>query len=150
MSWEKTKEGQWPRPFFCSNSHGAHMTFVSGVPAEFLYYICAATATVQKWWAGQHTKCTHSTPDNDQWTDPEDLFAMNLGLHLVGKDGLNKHVWGAHTKGERSPISMYNYYKDCFLEVCHNSATQVQGQPCLTWRYNSLGIQSMNLLLQQT
>lgn len=33
---------------------------------------------------------TYSTPDNNQKSDPEDLFPMHVGLSLVGKDGLNK------------------------------------------------------------
>lgn len=85
---------------------------------ELLYYICAKTATVQERWTSQYAKCTYSTLDNQQQSDPEDLFAMDFGLHLIGKDDLYEHVQWAYAKGEHSFTDVHGK-EGGFWQVCY-------------------------------
>lgn len=59
-------------------------------------------------------KCAYCTPDDQQQSDPEDLNAMNFGLHLIGEDGLDKHIQWAHPEGEHSSTDVCSE-KGCFL-----------------------------------
>lgn len=52
-------------------------------------------------------KRTYSAPDDQQQSDPEDLFAVDLGLHLVGKGSLHKHVQRAHAEGEHGSADVH-------------------------------------------